>query len=176
MEATNSSGPTIRPAQPADDGQVGELLVTAFLEQYARKLPDVVYGEARKAHLRDVAGKRAAADVWVADDGGRIVGTVALWAPGAKGTEAWLEGAADLRHLAVASSHRGTGLSRALVGVAEARAEALGARTVCLHVRRGAVGVRGLYEALGYVRAPEGDLDRLPEVFLEALVKPLAGR
>lgn len=165
---------TVRPAEARDDAAVGELLVTAFLEQYARKMPDVVYGEGRKAHLRDVAAKRAAADVWVADAAGVVVGTIALWAPGAAGSEAWVDGAADLRHLAVAASHRGTGLSRRLVGVAEERARSLGAAAVCLHVRRGAVGVRQLYEGLGYRAAPEGDLDRLPEVYLEAFLKPLA--
>jgi len=40
-------------------------------------------------------------------------------------------------------------------------------------VRRGAVGVRALYEARGYQRRPEGDLDLRPEIFLEAFLLPL---
>lgn len=161
----------IRLATAADDAAVGELLVSAFVQQYARKMPQVIYGDARKAHLRDVASKRAVASVWVAEDAGSIVGTVALWGPGAEGSEAWLPRAADLRHLAIAATHRGTGLSGQLVQTAEAKARQLGASAVSLHVRRGATGVIALYERLGYARAPEGDLDRLPEVFLEAFLK-----
>ena len=43
----------------------------------------------------------------------------------------------------------------------------MGAKHVCLHVRRGNRGVARLYMDRGYVRAPEGDLD-LPEVLLDA--------
>jgi hypothetical protein len=41
---------------------------------------------------------------------------------------------------------------------------------ICLHVRRGAVGVLAVYERRGYRLAPEGDIDARPEVYLEALV------
>jgi predicted N-acetyltransferase YhbS len=163
----------VRIARPDDDQVVGELLVTAFVETYARKLPEVVVTESRKATLRDVAGKRALARVFVAERGGQVVGTIALWPPGAHGSEAWLTAAADLRHLAVDANHRGGEVSRALLDAAESEAGRLGAAAVCLHVRRGAHGVRRLYEARGYVRDPSGDLDRLPEIFLEGLVKRL---
>jgi hypothetical protein len=43
-------------------------------------------------------------------------------------------------------------------------------------VRQGAHGVRRLYEARGYERDPAGDLDRRPEIFLEAFRKSLDGR
>jgi predicted N-acetyltransferase YhbS len=160
----------IRPAVAADDHAIGELLVAAFVERYAAKLPEVVVGERRRADLRAVAAKRAIAEVWVADRGGELVGTVALWPPGAPGSEAWLGGAADLRHLAVAATVRGQGVAAALLDAAEARAWQLDASAVCLHVRRGAVGVRAVYTRRGYVAAPEGDLDARPEVYLEALI------
>ena len=158
----------IREAVPADDAAVGELLVRAFVDMYALKLPDVVVGEQRRADLRDVAAKRAVAKVWVADEGGRITGTVALWPPGSPRSEAWLPGAFDLRHLAVDDSRRGSGLAGQLLEVAEGHARASGAKAVCLHVRREAAGVSSLYVKRGYRRAPQGDIDLLPEVFLEA--------
>jgi predicted N-acetyltransferase YhbS len=158
----------IREAAPADDAAVGELLVRAFVDSYARKLPEVVVGPQRKAALRDVAGKRAVAKVWVAEEHGEIAGTVALWPPGAEGSEAWLPRAFDLRHLAVAQTQRGTGLSGRLLDTAEGYARGAGGEAVCLHVRRGAIGVAHLYSKRGYARMPEGDLDLLPEVFLEA--------
>lgn len=166
-------GYVLRRAEPRDDAAVGELLVSSFVEQYARKMPEVVVSEGRKAELRAVAGKRAVAHVWVVDYGGQVVGTVAVWPPGAPGSEAWISGAVGLRHLAVHARHRGAGVSALLLDAAEGWARDLGATAVCLHVRRGAAGVRALYERRGYLRRPEGDLDFLPEVFLEAFALPL---
>ena len=77
-----------------------------------------------------------------------------------------------MRHLAVDERHRGGDVSRALLDVAEDCARSLKASAVCLHVRRGAVGVQRLYESRGYLRRPDGDMD-LPEVFLEAFALPL---
>lgn len=162
------SAVTIREATSADDEAVGELLVQAFVEQYARKMPEVQVTERRKRELRDVASKRRVAKVWVADRGGEIVGTVAVWPMGAEGSEAWLPDSCDLRHLAVAASARGAGVSSKLLDAAEAWVRGSGAKRVVLHVRRGAKGVRALYEGRGYQRDESGDIDALPEVFLEA--------
>lgn len=163
----------VRDATPQDDHAIGELLVGAFERTYARKMPEVVMGDARRAELRDVKAKREVAKVWVCERRGEVVGTVAIWPPGAPRTEAWIPGAVDLRHLAVDDAWRGKAVSSSLLDSAEAHARAIHASAVCLHVRRGAVGVRRLYESRGYQRRPEGDLDLLPEVFLEAFALPL---
>ncbi len=162
----------VREATAQDDFAIGELLVAAFERTYARKMPEVVMSQTRRSELRDVKSKRAQAKVWVYEREGRVIGTVAVWPSGSRGTEAWIRGAVDLRHLAVDDGHRGGGVSKDLLDVAEAHARDLKAPAVCLHVRRGATGVRRLYESRGYQRQPEGDLD-LPEVFLEALALPL---
>ncbi|MFZ5441540.1 MAG: GNAT family N-acetyltransferase [Myxococcota bacterium] len=162
----------LRDATAADDASLGELLVEAFVSSYARKMPEVVVTEKRKAELRDVAGKRAVARVWVVEHEGRVVGTVAMWPPGSEGSEAWIAGAGDLRHLAVARGHTGKGVSKRLLDGAEDWARSQGWKGVCLHVRRGAKGVRALYESRGYLRRPEGDLDFTPDVFLEAFFLP----
>ena len=159
----------IREARPEDDAAIGELLVDAFISAYAKKMPEVIYGEERKRDLRSVAEKRRVAKVWVGELDGEVVGTVSIFPPGAPGSEAWIEGAADLRHLATHPKVHGRGYSKPLLDVAENAARKLGARAVCLHVRRGAVGVGRLYQSRGYQRAPEGDLD-LPTVYLEAYV------
>ncbi|MBZ4417516.1 GNAT family N-acetyltransferase [Myxococcus sp. RHSTA-1-4] len=164
----------IREARPEDDAVVGELLVEAFLTQYAKKLPDVVYTEERRRELRDVASRRKVASVLVAEVDGEVAGTVALFPPGAPGSEAWLPNAADLRGLATSVRYHGTGLGRPLLDAAEALARRWGVDAVCLHVRRGAVGVAGMYMKRGYVREPEGDMP-LPTVYLEAYVLRLQG-
>ncbi len=159
----------IRLAEPRDDEAVGELLVRAFIDKYSQKMPEVRITGERKASLRAVAAKRRVATVWVAERDGSVVGTVAMFAVGASGNEAWLPHAVDLRHLAVDASQQGQGVSRLLIDTAEGWARAQGAKVICLHVRRGAVGVRTLYERRGYVADPTGDLDQLPHVYLEAL-------
>jgi GNAT superfamily N-acetyltransferase len=164
----------IREARPEDDFAVGEILVRAFTEAYRLKLPHVVLPESRLRELRDTAGKRAVATVLVAELEGRVVGTVALFRPGAKGSEAWLPNAADLRQLAIEPGLHGRGLSKALLDAAEALAWEWGVDAICLHTRQGAEGVARLYVSRGYVRTPEGDI-QAPHVMLEAHVKRRAG-
>ncbi|WP_224368564.1 GNAT family N-acetyltransferase [Hyalangium versicolor] len=160
----------IREARPEDDFAIGELLVEAYVTQYAKKLPEVVYTDERKRALRDVASKRAVATVLVAEVDGAVAGTVALFPPGAPGSEAWTPNTADLRHLATAVRYHGTGLARPLLDAVEALARQWGVDAVALHVRRGVRGVAEMYQRRGYVRTPEGDLDLLPQVYLEAFV------
>ncbi|MCP3102482.1 GNAT family N-acetyltransferase [Myxococcus sp. K15C18031901] len=162
----------IREAGPGDDAAVGELLVSAFTTQYAKKLPEVVYTEARKQELRDVAARRAVASVLVAEVDGEVVGTVALFPPGAPGSEAWLPRAADLRGLATAVKYHGKGLAKPLLDAAEALARTWDVDAVALHVRRGAEGVGRMYMKRGFQRVPEGDMS-LPTVYLEAYLLPL---
>lgn len=162
----------IREAGPEDDEAIGTLLIDAFTTAYARKIPEVVYGEARRAELRAVAEKRRRATVWVAELKGRVVGTVALFAPGAEGSEAWIPNAADLRHLATDPSLHGQGLSVPLLEAAEQRAADWNVDAICLHVRRAATGVARMYQRRGFVRAPEGDL-KLPDVELDGYVRRL---
>jgi predicted N-acetyltransferase YhbS len=162
----------VREARPDDDAVVGEILVTGYLTRYAQKMPEVVLTERRIAELRDVASKRKGALVLVAELDGKVVGTVAVWRPRAPESEAWLPEACDLRHLAFDPLVQGRGLSGPLLDEAERRARAMGAKYVCLHVRRGNKGVASLYMRRGYIRAPEGDLD-LQEVLLDAYYLPL---
>jgi GNAT superfamily N-acetyltransferase len=164
----------VREATADDDFAVGELLVSAFEETYRVKMPEVTMSNQRKASLRAVAEKRKVAKVWVAELDGKVIGTVAVWPPGAPGSEAWVPGAADLRHLAVDGRHRRSDASKLLLDEAERWARDSGAAAVCLHVRRGVTGVANLYLKRGYVRVPSGDLDKLPDVFLEAFVLQLS--
>jgi GNAT superfamily N-acetyltransferase len=161
----------IRPATAEDDAAVGDLLVDAFTTQYAKKMPEVRYDDDRKRALRATAQKRREAQVLVAELDGRVIGTVAIYPPGAPGSEAWLPDAADLRHLATSPDVHGRGYSRPLLDAAEALAWEGGAKAICLHVRRGAHGVARLYQHRGFVREPSGDRDT-PAVYLEAFVKP----
>ncbi len=169
-------GIVIRECEARDDEAVGELLVRAFTARYAKKMPEVTYSEERRRELRNTAEKRKVAKVLVAELDEALVGTVALWPAGAPGSEAWLPESADLRHLAVELGYEGRGISSALLDETERIARAWKCKNICLHVRRGAVGVANVYTKRGYVRAPEGDLDLTApphRVFLEAFFKAL---
>ncbi|MBJ6760692.1 GNAT family N-acetyltransferase [Myxococcaceae bacterium JPH2] len=157
----------IREARPEDDGVVGEMLVEAFITQYAKKLPEVVYTDERKRELRDVASRRKVASVLVAEKDGEVIGTVALFPPGAPGSEAWLPRTADLRGLATLVRFHGTGLAKPLLDAAEALARSWNVDAISLHVRKGADGVARMYMRRGFVREPAGDMV-LPSVTLEA--------
>ena len=158
----------VRPARLEDDAAIGEVLIQGYIAAYARKMPHVIVSEARRRDLRDVAGRRAVATILVGELDGRVVGTVALFRPGTPQSEAWLPGAADLRHLATAPAVQGRGFARPLLDEAEriARHE-WRSPAVCLHTRRGNLGVARLYQSRGYLRDPAGDLSR-GELYLEA--------
>jgi GNAT superfamily N-acetyltransferase len=160
----------LRRAEARDDHALGELLVESFESTYAAKMPEVVVTDRRRAELRDVASRRKIASIYVMEreSDGTLVASVALFPPGAPTSEAWLPRAADLRQLAVHPNFHGHSLSKRLLEATEHEARAWGCTHICLHVRRGAVGVARLYMASGYRRDPTGDLDRLPEIYLEA--------
>ena len=158
----------VRRAEPGDDAAVGEVLVRGYVTAYAQKMPYVVVGEQRRKDLRAVAEKRAVATVLVGELDGQVVGTVAIFRPGAETSEAWLDNAADLRHLATDPSVQGRGFAGPLLDEAERIArDEWRVAAICLHVRNGNRGVARLYQARGYVRDPKGDL-AYPEVSLDA--------
>ena len=161
----------IRIARPEDDAAIGDLLVSSFEARYAKKLPEVKYTDERRRELRDVASKRAQGPVLVAELAGEVVGTVTVYPPGVRLSEAWRPRMADLRALAVHTGHFGKGFAQPLLDVAEQLAWAWEVDFIGLHVRRGVHGVARLYEKRGWIRAPEGDMN-LPTVFLEAYAKP----
>ena len=165
----------IRECRDADEAAVGALLVDAFVTKYAEKLPEVVVGDERRRDLLDVRRKRGLATVLLAERDGEVLGTVTLYPPAARTSETFLPDAANLRYLATHPKTHGQGISRALLDETERLAfEVWGAAAICLHVRRGAVGVAGLYQRRGYLRAAHADLDS-PAVFLEGFYLPRPG-
>lgn len=169
------SRPLIRVACAEDDSAIGEILVNAFVTQYARKMPEVVVDDTRKADLRNVAEKRRIGTVLVAELDGKVVGTLTILPPGSSRSEAWQERMADIRMVGVDLDYRGQGIADLLIDEAERMARVdWDCTTIGLHVRRGALGVADLYVRHGYQRESSGDIDRLPEIFLEAYVKTLS--
>ena len=159
----------IREATPADDAELGELMIESFVSTYARKMPEVRVTDSRKADLRDVASKRALGKVLVCEsEHGMLLGTVTIYPPGTPGSRDWLGGHSDLRYMAVRPTHFGQGIADALIRAAIDQARAWTARGIILHVRQGATGVAKVYLRHGFQRRSDGDQDLRPEIYLEA--------
>jgi ribosomal protein S18 acetylase RimI-like enzyme len=163
----------IRSANSQDDRRLGELLIDSYVETYAKKLPDVIVSETRKADLRDVASRREHASVLVIERNAEIVGTLTLYPPGSPHSKAWRSDGAEIRYMAVDRGLHGRGLSTLLLNEAKTLAREWNAKCICLHVRQTASGVAGMYMKNGYLRFPEGDRDERPEIFLEAYFLPI---
>ncbi len=157
----------LRHAEETDDHVIGELLIRAFDTQNSIKMPGVVSSPERYADLRDRAQKRKDATVLVGEIDGVLAGTLTLYRWGAPGNEAWIESAAGLRYLAIDPRFAGNGLSTVFIAEAKKLATDWRASAICLRVRSGASGVQRLYKLHGWKRDERGDLDLMPEIYLD---------
>jgi predicted N-acetyltransferase YhbS len=147
----------LRTAGPADRPVITALTMRAYGE-YATVMTAGAWAGLEQA-LRDSLAHDANVTRIVAELDGRIVGSVALYDPGA-GQYTGLDSAAEwpeVRLVAVEPAVRGHGVARALVLECERRARAAGATMLGLHTSRSMHTARRLYERLGFVRDPEHD-------------------
>ncbi|TDC82241.1 GNAT family N-acetyltransferase [Micromonospora sp. KC606] len=167
------TGPTVRPATPADHAAVARLTVAAYEADGQLK------GEhGYAAVLADVDTRAGAGAVLVAVDGatGAVLGSVTFVLPGSPFAELCGFGEAEFRMLAVDPVAQGRGAGEALVRACVDRAVALGCTAVVICVRGGmAEAARRLYERLGFERAPERDWSPAPGVELLGLRLALSG-
>jgi ribosomal protein S18 acetylase RimI-like enzyme len=147
----------IRDARDDERDRVAELTRRAY-EEFA----DVMEPRAWKAFARAMNSAledRGTGQCIVADDDGRLVGSVFLYAGGtsAYGNENDRLEAPEFRLLAVAPNTRGRGIGRALVEECIRRAKASGAHELGLHTSKSFAAAIAMYEAMGFTRVPERD-------------------
>jgi ribosomal protein S18 acetylase RimI-like enzyme len=150
---------TIRPAAPAEFAAVADLCEAAYAEFIA---PESDYG----AVLRDVAPRAADAELLVAADDGRVLGTVTFVPHGGPLGEIAAPHETEFRMLAVDLGAQRRGVGAALLGSVLEGTRALG-RTgvVCSTLPEMRVAHRA-YERAGFRRAPERDWSPVPGVDL----------
>lgn len=154
----------IRPVRPEEYETLGALTEAAY-----RTIPEDVIDEAGyDEELRDVAGRVAAAEVLVAvDPDGTVLGGV-TYVPGPDSAMAEFTDAdaAGIRMLAVDAAARGRGVGRALTVACLHRAIKDGRRRIVLHATVANAVAQGMYERMGFRRAPSRDWTPIPTVEL----------
>ncbi len=154
----DGGGVRLRDARAEDRPALAAVTMQAYGE-YADAMDPAAWagleGAVRAALARDDAGVQRI----VAERDGEIVGSVMLYPPRADAYGGLADAASwpELRLLAVAPAARGHGVGKALVMECVRRARAAGAAELGLHTSRSMRVALGMYERMGFVRAPEHD-------------------
>jgi ribosomal protein S18 acetylase RimI-like enzyme len=150
----------VAPEDAAAVAAAGDVTVAAYAE-FGRP-PDDPYTE----KLRDARARAREAELWVADLGGEVVGTVTIALPGSAWQEIAREGEGEFRMLAVSPAARGRGIGDALVGLVVERCRAAGCSSIVLSSVTVMRAAHRLYERLGFRRLPDRDWTPVPGVDL----------
>ena len=174
-----STRPT--PATPSASEPAGGLRVRRVL---AEELPEVgkltadVYigdgflesSDGYVEKLADTARRARDAEVWVAVEHGRLLGSVTFVMPGSPYREIAHDDEGEFRMLAVDPGARGRGVGKALVELCLRRSREEGYAGVRMSSMDRMTSAHRVYERLGFVRAPEDDWSPEPGVLLLAYV------
>lgn len=155
----------LRRAVRADLEAVGELTVRAYGAFVLG--PDDPY----VARLRDAAARFDDAELWVAVDGDRLLGSVTCCPPGSAWREIARDDEGEFRMLAVDPDARGAGAGTALARLCEERALDHGANGMALSSLAAMTDAHRVYRRLGYDRDPSRDWAPAPGVELLAFSK-----
>jgi ribosomal protein S18 acetylase RimI-like enzyme len=140
----------IRNARPDEADAVGDLVRAAYSElqaaypaDWSRYFDTVVRMEGHFEH----------GEVIVAEQTGRLVGTVTFYRDGSQSAQGpWPEGSAGVLRLAVSPEARGLGLARRLTEECIRRCREGGIRTLALHTTDWMPVAKAMYERMGFVR------------------------
>ena len=154
----------IRRARPEDLAAAGEVTLAAYADFTEGDVDDYV------EHLRDTARRDREAEVWVAtrDDSGDVIGTVTICPDGSPWREISKPGEGEFRMLAVAPAARGQGIGAALVDLVVNRFRRDGAPAIVMSTLPVMTSAHRIYEAVGFVRAPDLDWSPTEQVHLIA--------
>jgi ribosomal protein S18 acetylase RimI-like enzyme len=157
----------IRDALPEEMDEAAAVLGAAYGE-YAASMPPELW-KGYRADIVDVRSRLHESELVVAEDEGRLAGTVTFYPPDDRdGRNAWPVDWAGIRLVAVHPDFRGKGVGRALTEECISRARAIGAPTVGLHTSSIMSVAMALYRRMGFVRMPERDFRPSPSIVVEA--------
>ena len=151
----------IRNAHDDELDTISSLIVDAYAEYAARMSPDAWSTFANE--IANVRGRLGDSELLVAEEGGRIIGSVTVFS-GWRGTQ---EGTAGVRLLAVPPENRGSGVGRALMEACVERARRDGKQRLVLTTTQEMAALRELTERMGFEREPALDHEPAPGVRYE---------
>lgn len=157
----------VRHVRPQEHVAVGRLLAAAYAP--SGMAPEESYWDA----LRDTGARTHDAEVWVAELGGQIVGTVTWAGRGSAQQEIALDDEAEFRMLGVDPAAQGQGVGRALLDAVVERARQDGYAALVLCSATWMTTAHRLYAGAGFHRIPERDWTPVPGVDLLAYRLPL---
>jgi ribosomal protein S18 acetylase RimI-like enzyme len=158
----------IRPAEPAEDDRIADLVVNAYVDG-----GHIRPGDGYVQVLRATAQRRAHAEVLVATvaeaaDAAEIAGTVTVVRGGTEFSEFGDPGDLEIRMLAVDPAFAGRGVGRRLLEIVLDRAREQRASGVSLFTLDSMTAARSLYLRAGFEATPERDHVPVPGVQLRA--------
>jgi predicted N-acetyltransferase YhbS len=167
LEANQRAALTIRDARTEELDDVVQVLHLAYQEHIPSPMPPA-HAKGWRAYWRDIGdvrGRLPCTELIVAELAGRIVGTVTMYPDGTRVEGAgWPTGWAGIRLLGVVPEARGQGIGRALTEECLDRARRHGTSVIGLHTNDWMRVARGMYERMGFQRAPEHDFRPVPDL------------
>ena len=144
------------------------------LEEVGRLTAEVYVGDGYVIELVDTPRRAREAEIWVAVDDGRVLGSVTFAPVGSAYREIGRDDEGEFRMLAVSPAARGRGIGRALVERCVQRSRELGYAGVRMSSMDVMTSAHRIYERLGFTRVPEDDWSPEPGVALLAYAARLA--
>ena len=157
----------LRRIRPDEHAAAGEVCVAAY-EPFLTGAEDDY-----RDRLRDVARRDAEAEVWIAVEGGRLLGNVTSCRPGTPWREIARDDEGEFRMLAVSPSARRQGVGAALTALVLDRFRSLGFRAVAMSSLVEMTSAHRVYERQGFRRDPARDWSPRPGIDLIAYVLEL---
>lgn len=147
----------IRNARYEEVEEVAVLLTEAY-QEYQPHLPSSLWQQYLD-DIRNTGGRWEHSELVLAEEKGRLVGSVTFYPNGQAAGEGWPAGWAAMRLLGVRPAIRRQGIGKALVAECLQRCQSLGIVAMGLHTAPFMEAACTLYQQMGFVRVPPLDLD-----------------
>ncbi len=162
-----NSSLVIRDSQPEELDDISLLLRDSY-QQYQNFIPTKRW-KLYLEDIMDVQSRIGESDLIVAELDHRLAGCVTLYMDGSKSfADAWPEGWAVVRLLAVHPDFRGKCVGHALMKECVNRCRQANIKVIGLHTTEIMEVARGMYERMGFVRVPEYDFHPAPGITVMA--------
>ena len=151
---------------------VASLLSNAY-RQYEKAIPSPDW-ESYLKNIVDVYTRLSYSELIVAESNNILAGTVTFYPEASvSGQEVWPRGWAKIRLLAVHPDYRKKGIGRSLINECIRRCRTGGISTIGLYTSQIMDTACSLYKNMGFIKAPEYNIQPTPSVHVTAYILKL---